>query len=102
MLSKIDRILLAMHAAVDAGSMTELHSADICVLAYKAYPESFVLRGYPQYPDYKLVSCLLVTMQEGPKYDKRRGFIRKSRPNHFVITACGLDRVKDLHARKCD
>jgi hypothetical protein len=45
---------------------------DVAVIAWQVYPQDFCLRGYPQHPDIRRVSCIF----SGPKGLVRQGWVR--------------------------
>lgn len=66
----------------------------IVVAAYRMFPKTFSLVGFPEYPDASRVGRTL--LQCRPKY---RGTIRGGASSGFVITEFGRDRAADVARR---
>ena len=72
-----------------AGQSKPLHYEDIVVFAFRKYPQDFQLRGYPQYPDSSDLHKPLYAM-------KRDGLVRSASDKSFILTARGLEIVREL------
>lgn len=89
----------------------ELHNAgqseftewDLTVAVWKRNPNRFGCRGYEnEYPDHKRVMMEIMgtTKKDNPV---RRGWLEKTRPNHYRITDLGLSEVGRLsYSRSVD
>ena len=87
-LSKSQKILAVMFELA-AGQSKPLHYEDIVVFAFRKYPQDFQLRGYPQYPDSSDLHKPLYAM-------KRDGLVRSASDKSFILTARGLEIVREL------
>lgn len=88
-------ILLAANDLASAGQ-NEFSEWDLTVAAWKRDQNRFGCRGYEdQYPDHKRVMMEIMgqTKKDNPL---RRGWIVKSRPNHYEITALGRNEATKI------
>jgi hypothetical protein len=88
-------ILLAANDLASAGQ-NEFSEWDLTIAAWKRDQNRFGCRGYEdQYPDHKRVMMEIMgqTKKDNPL---RRGWIVKSRPNHYEITALGRNEATKI------
>lgn len=87
--TRSEKILLAMFT-LSKDTINPLRYEDIVVKVYELFPNSFHLKGYPQYPDSgDLVHKPLYTIL------KTSGFLRSAN-KMFALTVRGLDEAKRL------
>jgi len=91
-LSKAEKLLVAAGRLV-AGGKFEFSSEDLVVSAFKAFPDDFSMKGYPQYPD----SNPVLTQIMGIKAPLIvRGWIEKVGIKKYRLTPKGLDDINEL------
>lgn len=85
---------------LDGGGKKEFSEWDLTVATWKRNPNRFGARGYEeQYPDHKRVMMEIMgtTKKDNPL---RRGWIERSRPNHYQLTDIGRSEVGRLSDTK--
>lgn len=85
---------------LDRGGKKEFSEWDLTVATWKRNPNRFGARGYEeQYPDHKRVMMEIMgtTKKDNPI---RRGWIERSRPNHYRMTDIGRSEVGHLSDTK--
>ena len=90
-----NEILLAANDLASAGK-NEFSEWDLTVAAWKRDSNRFGCRGYEdRYPDHKRVMMEIMgqTKKDNPL---RRGWLIKSRPNHYEITALGRNEAAKI------
>jgi hypothetical protein len=83
------KILIAMLNR-SGGASKSLRYEDIVVEAFERFPESFQLRGYPQYPDASDIHKPLY----GPL--KSAGYVTSTAKKEFRLTPLGLSTASEL------
>lgn len=81
---------------LDRGGKQEFSEWDLTVATWKRNPNRFGARGYEdRYPDHKRVMMEIMgtTKKDNPI---RRGWIERSRPNHYRMTDIGRAEVDHL------
>lgn len=94
-LTASQEILLAAATLSDAGQ-PEFSEWDLTVAAWKLNPNKFGCRGYEaEYPDHKRVMMEIMSKKrlDNPL---RRGWIRRTRPNHYRLATLGLAEAQRL------
>jgi hypothetical protein len=83
--------LLVFAASVLAQHEHRLTYEVLVVAAYRYFPDSFSLVGFPQYPDASRVNRTLLQCQ--PKY---RNLMRGSASSQYVLTELGIHRASEV------
>lgn len=94
-LSAAQQILLAA-AELHAKGVKEFTEWDLTIQSWKLDPNRFGCRGYEtKYPDHKRV---MMEIMGKSKTDNpvRRGWIKRTKPNHYKITPVGLAQAGTL------
>jgi len=92
-LSATEEVLLAA-ARLSTDSLKEFTEWDLTVEAWKLNKNRWGLQGYEEYPDHKRV--MNEVMAAGTQKVVGKGWIERTRPNHYKITHLGLARAKSL------
>lgn len=82
-------VLLA--AGTFPGDFTEW---DLTVACHRQFPERFTMRGYPQYPDHKLVSSVI--MGNKPQTPLVLGYMKRVAPSTYRVTDLGRAELARL------
>lgn len=91
-LTKAEKILVAA-SRLDSRGRAEFTTEDITVEAFKAFPNDFCIKGYPEYPDNNSVLTLLMGK------DARlvvTGWLEKTGTKKYRVTAKGLHDAASL------
>ena len=92
-LSSTEEVLLAA-SRLSTDLIKEFTEWDLTVEAWKLNKNRWGLQGHEDYPDHKRV--MNEVMAKGTQKIVGRGWIERTRPNHYKITQLGLVKSKSL------
>ncbi len=92
-LSSTEEVLLAA-TRLSTESLNEFTEWDLTVEAWKLNKNRWGLKGHEEYPDHKRV--MNEVMAAGTQKIVGRGWIERTRPNHYKVTQLGLAKAKSL------
>ncbi len=92
-LSSTEEVLLAAFR-LSTDSLKEFTEWDLTVEAWKLNKNRWGLQGHEEYPDHKRV--MNEVMARGTQKIVSKGWIERTRPNHYKITQLGLVKAKSL------
>ncbi|MBM3232387.1 hypothetical protein FJZ21_03365 [Candidatus Pacearchaeota archaeon] len=92
-LSSTEEVLLAAFR-LSTDSLREFTEWDLTVESWKLNKNRWGLQGHEEYPDHKRV--MNEVMARGTQKIVSRGWIERTRPNHYKITQLGLVKAKSL------
>lgn len=97
-LTAAEEVLLAATKLVN-GTKDEFTEWDLTVEAWSLNKERWGLRGYEEkYPDHKRVMNEI--MAKGTQKVTGRGWLERTRPNHYTVTSIGFAKAESLSGRK--
>lgn len=95
-LTNTDKLVLVMAKMHEEG-VREYHEAELTVAAWRMFPESFGLGDFwNEYPDHKRVCNAYQTSKDSRTGPIGRGYMTRTRPNHYRITSQCLARAVEL------
>lgn len=92
-LSSTEEVLLAA-TRLSTESLKEFTEWDLTIEAWKLNKNRWGLQGHEEYPDHKRV--MNEVMAAGTQKIVGRGWIERTRPNHYKVTQLGLAKAKSL------
>lgn len=92
MLTKAEKLLFAAYLLTSEGQ-TIFSVEDLIVRAFRAFPQGFSMKGYPEYPDSNVV-LTQVMGKEAPLII--RGWLEKTGVKQYRLTPKGLDDINRL------